>query len=148
MGLMGAPRLLSPLGSQGGAAAGPRRGKVVSQELADGESCFPGVAREECKSSEVLISPVITVRQVSAWSWATPAPGMGARWGDAAGLSLQAHISPPAPGTCLLTHGDRGGGEAGRCRGEHPQSACWVGAPDWARAAAEPHVLQPRCPMG
>lgn len=68
-----------PLGSLGRAVAGPRRWKFISQELADGESSFPGVAQKECKSSEVLISPVISVRQVSAWSWAAPAPGMGAR---------------------------------------------------------------------
>lgn len=68
-----------PLGSLGRAVAGPRRWKVISQELADGESSLPGVAQKECKFSEVLISPVITVRQVSAWSWAAPAPGVGAR---------------------------------------------------------------------
>lgn len=73
------PRAVGPLGSSTGLVllvlpavqVSPNRGqwgpsahrvpraqqcgwRAVSQALADGESCFPGVGREECKPSEVL----------------------------------------------------------------------------------------------
>lgn len=79
-GLVGPPCPLSPLSSLGRAVTGPRGCKVISQELADGESCFPGVAREECSSSEVLSSsaPCNYCQTSFSLEPAAPAPGVGA----------------------------------------------------------------------
>lgn len=76
--------------------------KVVSQ-------AWPG------RNANPLKSPVITARQVTAWSRAAPAPGVGASGADAADLSLQ-RLSPPAPGT-----------RRGDSRGPRGRTA-WMGA--------------------